>query len=147
MEKDSFTGYDAVVWDEWRIRFGGQRRLEAPGSLRFEPRAYYGEFIRAGADRWWENVPHRTGCELTATLDARPELLARWGAALIFARGYLHYGHGVLEMWLRHTSGRYKLRLPCAATADPVVEAHRITERLATADPATWHECRPVEGL
>ncbi len=146
-EKDSVTGDEAVVWDDWRIRFGYRRGLQAPGTLRFEPYAYYSEFIRAQADRSWESGPHRTGRELEAILDARPELLARWGAALILARGYLRDGHGFLTMWLRHTAGRYTLRLPCDATADPVAEADRITERLTTTDPATWPECRPIEGI
>lgn len=146
-EKDSITGDDAIVWDDWRIRFGRHRGLQAPAALRFEPRAYYSEFLRTEADRSWENGPHRTGRELAATLDARPELLAQWGAALILARGYLRYGNGVVEMWLRHTAGRYTLRLPCDANVEPAAQAQRITERLATTDPATWPECRPIDRI
>jgi hypothetical protein len=146
-ELDPVSGHPMVVWDDWRIQFGTPEDLASPGPLRFDAAAYYGEFIRLQADPWWDNVPRRVGHELAACLDAHPELLAWWGTALLFARGYLRCGQGVLEIWLRHTAGRCALELPCPIDVDPASEAQRIAERLADTDPASWDECRALRGL
>lgn len=138
-ELDSRTGYDAVVWEGWRIQYGFARRLGfvTLPPLRFDTPAYYAELIRADTDRWWESTPRRAARELASLLDARPELLGRRGLALISTAGYLHQGQGHIHVWLRDHQGRHCLTLPCEPTADPEAEAQRWAERLASADPAT----------
>jgi hypothetical protein len=145
--QDSFTGYDAVVWDDWRLSYGFARHVAAPPELRFDTRAYYEEFIRLATDRWWDTTPRQVARELVAILDARPELLARWGSALLFADGYVQEGHGAIRLWLRHRAGRYELTLACPLDADAITQASGIAEQLGRVDPAHWNECRHVRGL
>lgn len=125
---------DVVVWDDWRMRFGEHA---SPGPLRFDTRAYYAELIRAHGDRSWESTPRRVARELTGVLDARPEILAEWGAALIRTRGYRHGDSGVVEVFLRDTGVRQLLKLSCSATGDAEIEARRLARLLAGTDPAT----------
>lgn len=148
VDRAQHTGsYDAVVWDDWYMAWGGHDDVAAPPALRFDSGAYYAELIRATADRWWENVPHAVARRLSGILDARPELLARWGTALLFARGSVTEGAGEIVMWLRHATGRYELTLSCPVTAEPDEQTRRIVERLDGADPASWPECTPLWGL
>ena len=124
--------HDAVVWDDWHMDFGDH---VAPGPVRFDTRQYYAELIRADTDRWWEDTPHRVARELAGALDAHPEILGRWGCALIFTRGFLRDGAGHVEVELRSATTRHFLDLPCAPEADPNTESHRLIEQLTETDP------------
>lgn len=124
--------HDAVVWDDWYMGFGD---YAAPGPVRFDTRQYYAELIRAYTDRWWEDTPHCVARELAGTLDAHPEILGRWGCALVFTRGFLRNGAGHVEVELRSATTRHFLDLPCPPHADPSAEAHRLIEELTETDP------------
>jgi hypothetical protein len=139
---DPVAENDAVVWDDWRLSSWEKDRLATPGRLEFHTQAYYAECIRAQADRWWESVPHRTARELAAVLDARPEILGQWGAALFCTETTLRseQHQGTIAIRLRDSLGAYELGVPCRTTADPVAEANRIAERLRKTDPTRWTE-------
>lgn len=127
------SAHDCVLWTDWEIR--STEAIGAPGVFRFSTEQYYGEVIRVGADRWWADVPRRTSRYVACALDARPEILGRWGAALLQARGYVRHGAGKVELEVIGARSRSLLQFSCDPAGDADLQAARILAQLEANPP------------